>query len=192
MCYSCQSSLAVHRHHAVRLTLSKHVMSATTYNAERRVYNCRTSNSVHRWGNGGLECWAGANPAISVLPHELLLVATAALIWVTHSPMKYSWDHQAVLPISTRSARSHLNAAQNENPPHWIQNTWFNTQCSCCTLLQWLGINPSHQSWCKSTARRGTNSAKSFSLHKLSHTPLHLYYLPPAQCFQIHPPQHTV
>lgn len=43
-----------------------------------------------------MECWAGSNPAISVLPHELLLVAIAALVWVTHSQVKHSWDLQAV------------------------------------------------------------------------------------------------
>jgi len=42
-----------------------------------------------------MEHWAGPNSAFSVLPHELLPVATAALIWVTPPQIKHSWDHQA-------------------------------------------------------------------------------------------------
>lgn len=66
-----------------------------SYNDECLVYHYCTSNSFHRWANEGMERWAGPKPTICVLPQELLLVATAALVWC-HSKTKHSWDHQAV------------------------------------------------------------------------------------------------
>lgn len=162
MCYSRWSSLTEHGHHAAHLTFPKYVMSVVSYNAECLVCNYCTSNSSHRWANQGMECWAGANPAVPALPHRLFLVSGS------HAPKSNTVGTiRRLLHLSLRSARSHLSTVQNENPTGWIQHTWFNAQL-CFSKSS--GINLSHLNRCKSMPSIGTASALFLSAQAASHS----------------------
>lgn len=134
----------MYRYRAAYLTLSKHVMSVMSYNAKCLVYNYCTSNSFHRWANQGMECWAGPNPAISVLPHELLPMATAALVWDTRSQIKHRWKPQAVATY-----KHEVCQIAPEHCAEWKPNTLYSeymvqhtVQLLCFSKSS--GINLSH------------------------------------------------